>query len=63
MSEREFEERSFLKNLASSGFQLGTYYGTTRMMLLFDRGINTKIFCDIKDAAYMCHILLCVIFI
>jgi len=23
------------------------------IMLLFDRGINTEIFCDIKDAAYI----------
>jgi len=50
MTERKSGKRSFFKNLEPAGFQLGLMVQQV-IMLLFDRGINVEIFCDIKDAA------------
>jgi len=52
VSERKSGERSFLKIWHWQDFK-SPHMVQQDIMLSFDREINTEIFCDIKDAAYI----------
>jgi len=52
VSERKSGERSFLKIWHWQDFH-SPHMVQQDIMLSFDREINTEIFCDIKDAAYI----------